>query len=41
VVGSIVFRIGALIFDIRNLVAYGGITIGGAMTAPPDRTPVR
>jgi putative ABC transport system permease protein len=33
VVGSIVFRVGALIFDVRNLVAYGGITIGGAMTA--------
>jgi putative ABC transport system permease protein len=25
--------VGALIFDVRNLVAYGGITIGGAMTA--------
>ena len=33
VVGSIVFRVGALIFDVRNLVAYGGITIGEAMTA--------
>jgi hypothetical protein len=30
VVGSIVFRVGALSFDVRNLVAYGGITIGGA-----------
>jgi hypothetical protein len=37
VVGSIVFRVGALIFDVRNLVAYGGITIGGAMAAStPD-----
>jgi hypothetical protein len=32
-VGAIVFRVGALIFDVRNLVAYGGITIGGAMSA--------
>jgi putative ABC transport system permease protein len=32
-VGAIIFRVGALIFDVRNLVAYGGITIGGAMTA--------
>lgn len=38
VVGSIVFRVGALIFDVRNLVAYGGITIGGAMTASTLRT---
>ena len=34
-VGAIIFRVGALIFDVRNLVAYGGITIGGAMTASP------
>jgi putative ABC transport system permease protein len=33
VVGSIVFRVGVLIFDVRNLVAYDGITISGAMTA--------
>jgi putative ABC transport system permease protein len=33
VVGSIVFWVGALIFDVRNLVAYDGITISGAMTA--------
>lgn len=32
-VRAIVLRVGALIFDVRNLVAYGGITIGGAMTA--------
>ena len=34
-VGAIAFRVGALIFDVRNLVAYGGITIGGARPPPP------
>ena len=33
VTGTVVFASGALPFGIRNLVALGGITVGGAMTA--------
>jgi putative ABC transport system permease protein len=33
VTGSVVFATGALQPEVRNLVAHGGITVGGAMTA--------
>jgi putative ABC transport system permease protein len=33
VTGTVVFASGALAFGVRNLVALGGITLGGAMTA--------
>ena len=33
VTGTVVFATGALPFGVRNLVAVGGITVGGAMTA--------
>ena len=33
VTGTVVFATGALAFGVRNLVAVGGITVGGAMTA--------
>jgi putative ABC transport system permease protein len=33
VTGTVVFAGGALPFDVRNVVALGGITLGGAMTA--------
>ena len=33
VTGVVVFGAGALAFGVRNLVAFGGITVGGAMTA--------
>jgi putative ABC transport system permease protein len=33
VTGTVVFASGALPFDVRNVVALGGITLGGAMTA--------
>jgi putative ABC transport system permease protein len=33
VTGTIVFVSGALDLNVRNLVAFGGITVGGAMTA--------